>query len=92
MVIQSQELRLTEWAEPETEADRDDATSQISVEQSALQRSSSLLRELDQDAKSAVHNIWQGQGTVVNNFGGQNQSMQIGTNHGAISGIKFGTI
>lgn len=84
------ELCLADAGEAETETDRVDAITQASATRVALGTSRSLLEELLSRAQAAVWTASQENGKTVNNFGGQNEGMQIGTNYGAISGITFG--
>ena len=75
----------------ETEADRAGAISQVAVEQTILGESRKLLEELLSGIHAAAVNARkdQAQAQVVNNFGGQNEGMQIGVSYGAISGITL---
>jgi hypothetical protein len=83
-------LRLARQDEGETEADRTGAISQVAFEQTALGVSRKLLEELASGIQTAATNVQKGQARVVNNFGNQNEGMQIGVSYGPISGITFG--
>jgi hypothetical protein len=83
-------LCLVKREQTETEADRDDAVSQVAVEQAALGESRKLLAELLLGIQTAAANARNDEARVVNDFGNENEGMQIGVNHGGISGITFG--
>ncbi|KAK4159492.1 hypothetical protein QBC43DRAFT_129563 [Cladorrhinum sp. PSN259] len=83
-------LCMAKQEEDETEADRASAISQVAVEQTVLGESRKLLEELLSGIKTAAANTRKDQSQVVNNFGGQNEGMQIGVSYGVISGIVFG--
>jgi septal ring factor EnvC (AmiA/AmiB activator) len=83
-------LCLAKAEQDETEADRASAISQVEVEQSVLKNSRALLDELLSGIHIAATNAREDQARVVISFGRQNTGMQIGVNHGGISGITFG--
>ncbi|KAK4205894.1 hypothetical protein QBC37DRAFT_381652 [Rhypophila decipiens] len=83
-------LCIAKQEEDETEVDRASAISQVAVEQTALGESRKLLEELLSGIQAAAVDARKDQAQVVNNFGGQNEGMQIGVSYGAISGITFG--
>ncbi|KAK4148824.1 leucine zipper putative tumor suppressor 3 [Chaetomidium leptoderma] len=83
-------LCLAKREQDETEADRASAISQVAIEQTVLGESRKLLQDLLSGMHTAAVNARKDQGQVVNNFGGQNEGMQIGVSYGAISGITFG--
>lgn len=83
-------LRLAKTEQDETEADRASAISQVAVEQTVLGESRKLLEELLSGIHTAAADARKDQAGVVNNFGNQNQGMQIGEFHGTMSGITFG--
>jgi septal ring factor EnvC (AmiA/AmiB activator) len=83
-------LCMAKQEEDETETDRASAISQVAVEQTVLGESRKLLEELLSGIQATAANARKDQAQVVNNFGGQNEGMQIGVSYGAISGITFG--
>jgi septal ring factor EnvC (AmiA/AmiB activator) len=83
-------LCMAKQEEDETEADRTSAISQVAVEQTVLGESRKLLQELLSGIHTAAANARKDNVQVVNNFGGQNEGMQIGASYGTISGITFG--
>ena len=83
-------LCLAKKERDETEVDRTSAISQVAVEQTFLGESRKLLEELRSGIHTAATNARKDQARVVISFGTQNKGMQIGVNHGAISGITFG--
>ncbi|KAK4170602.1 hypothetical protein QBC36DRAFT_341567 [Triangularia setosa] len=83
-------LYLAKTEADETEADRTSAISQVAVEQTVLRESRKLLEELLSGIHTAAANARKDRGQIVNNFGDQNEGMQIGVSYGAISGITFG--
>ena len=83
-------LCLAKQEQDETEADRTSAISQVAVEQTVLGESRKLLQELLSGIHTAAANARKDNAQVVNNFGGQNEGMQIGASYGTISGITFG--
>jgi septal ring factor EnvC (AmiA/AmiB activator) len=83
-------LCLAKQEQGETEADRASAISQVAVEQTALGESRKLFEELLSGIRTATANARNDQARVVNNFGSQNEGMQIGVFNGTMSGITFG--
>ncbi|KAK4031844.1 hypothetical protein C8A01DRAFT_51205 [Parachaetomium inaequale] len=83
-------LCIAKQQEDETEADRTSAISQVAVEQTVLGESRKLLQELLSGIHTAAANARKDNAHVVNNFGGQNEGIQIGASYGTISGITFG--
>ncbi|KAK4446468.1 hypothetical protein QBC34DRAFT_411739 [Podospora aff. communis PSN243] len=83
-------LCMAKQEEDETETDQASAISQVAVEQTVLGESRKLLEELLAGIQAAAANARKDQAQVVNNFGGQNEGVQIGVSYGAISGITFG--
>jgi hypothetical protein len=78
-------LCLAKKEQDETKADRASAISQVAVEQTVLGDSRKLLKELLSGIQTAAANTQKDRAQVINNFGDQNEGMQIGVNHGAIS-------
>ncbi|KXX74515.1 Leucine zipper putative tumor suppressor 3 [Madurella mycetomatis] len=73
-------LCLAKQEQDEMEADKASAISQVAVEQTVLAESRKLLEELLSGIHTAAVNARKDQALaqVVNNFGGQNEGMQIG--------------
>lgn len=83
-------LCLAKTEQDETEADRASAISQVAVEQSVLRESRKLLDGLLSGIHTAAANARKDQARVVNNFGNQNEGMQIGEFNGTMRDITFG--
>jgi predicted negative regulator of RcsB-dependent stress response len=83
-------LCLAKTEQDETEADRVSAINQVAVEQTVLGESRKLLEELLSGIHTAAADARKNLGRVINNFGSQNEGMQIGVFNGTMSGITFG--
>lgn len=83
-------LCLAKTEQDETEADRASAISQVAVEQTVLRESRKLLDGLLSGIHTAAANARKDQARVVNNFGNQNEGMQIGEFNGTMRDITFG--
>jgi hypothetical protein len=68
----------------ETDADRTDAISQVTVEKDALDTSRKLLEELLVNIRAAAANSPSGHDKVNVRFGDHNRGAQTGINHGTV--------
>lgn len=84
-------LVLAEQDQSETEADRNDAISQVKVEKVALDASRGLLEELLSKIQAAAANAPSGHGRVNVHFGDNNRGSQTGINHGTVNNT-FGSL
>ena len=87
--VQLRTLSLAEDPD-DTADDQASAIRQAAVEQKALGGSRTLLEDLLKGIQAAAADARNDKAQVVNNFGSQGEGMQIGVNHGGISGISFG--
>jgi septal ring factor EnvC (AmiA/AmiB activator) len=80
-------LCLAKQEQDETEDDRASAIGQVAVEQTVLVESRKLLEQLLSGIHTAAMDARreQAQAQVVNNFGAQNEGMQVGVSYGAIT-------
>lgn len=74
----------------DTADDRASAIRQAAIEQKALGGSRTLLEDLLQGIQAAATDARNEKAQVVNNFGSLGEGMQMGVNHGSMSGFSFG--
>jgi septal ring factor EnvC (AmiA/AmiB activator) len=74
----------------ETEDDRASAIGQVAVEQTVLVESRKLLEQLLSGIHTAAMDARrkQAQAQVVNNFGGQNEGMQVAVSYGRLVSLR----
>ncbi|KAB5526355.1 hypothetical protein GE09DRAFT_469981 [Coniochaeta sp. 2T2.1] len=80
-------LCLAKQEQDETEVDRESAIGQVAVERTALVESRKLLEQLLSGIHTGAMDARgdRAQAQVVNNFGGQNEGMEVGVSYGTIT-------